>query len=39
MAINLQKGGKVSLTKEDAGLKNLLIGLGMFVKLMVWHLT
>lgn len=28
MAISLQKGGNVSLTKEDAGLKKLLIGLG-----------
>jgi tellurium resistance protein terD len=32
MAISLQKGGKVSLTKEDAGLKNLLIGLGWNVR-------
>lgn len=32
MAVSLQKGGKVSLTKEDAGLKNLLIGLGWNVR-------
>ncbi len=28
MAISLNKGGNVSLTKEDASLKNLIIGLG-----------
>lgn len=28
MAVSLKKGGNVSLTKEDAGLKKLLVGLG-----------
>lgn len=28
MSISLQKGQKVSLTKENAGLSNILIGLG-----------
>lgn len=28
MAINLQKGQKVSLTKDNAGLTNILVGLG-----------
>ena len=28
MAINLQKGQKVSLTKDNAGLSNILVGLG-----------
>ena len=28
MSISLQKGQKVSLTKENAGLSNVLIGLG-----------
>lgn len=28
MAISLQKGGNVSLTKTDPGLKNVLVGLG-----------
>lgn len=28
MAINLQKGQKISLTKEDQNLKNIMVGLG-----------
>lgn len=28
MTINLKKGGKINLTKEKPGLKNLLVGLG-----------
>ena len=28
MAINLQKGQKISLTKENAGLSKIIVGLG-----------